>query len=401
MPKPDAVLCTIAKVSDTGNIVTGVDISALIRRLVLFEKVIVRSVRLEELPQLIRAFGWNGLLTLLGSGSLRFLWDFTTIVTDISRDGIRHLPQSDFSFGIAGLSKPEEDLQRQFGVLRRVSGLKNNQRTKVEEAVRKSLARHPNNFGQLLLNQIDSDLRCNSAALKMGIFRQLPKVLPSVDLSSYKFEIKINEYQPRIFRIETPFAKDFQLTSGEIHRVLQNAVGSVANLNHRFSEMIEFSALTGFQESEAPILFGKVASLMAPQNPDVVDGQFKRVLEISGVPEFEPNQRIDVDRLLKVRESDECRAFRDWLSKAGGLSDADIKDLTQGVRNKLSSMAHSKGGKAVRFMATTGLGFVPGAGLVLGTASSLVDSFLVDHAFKESAILAFLSDSYPSLFRAP
>lgn len=401
MPKPDAVLCTIAKVSDTGNIVTGVDISALIRRLVLFEKVIVRSVRLEELPQLIRAFGWNGLLTLLGSGSLRFLWDFTTIVTDISRDGIRHLPQSDFSFGIAGLSKPEEDLQRQFGVLRRVSGLKNNQRTKVEEAVRKSLARHPNNFGQLLLNQIDSDLRCNSAALKMGIFRQLPKVLPSVDLSSYKFEIKINEYQPRIFRIETPFAKDFQLTSGEIHRVLQNAVGSVANLNHRFSEMIEFSALTGFQESEAPILFGKVASLMAPQNPDVVDGQFKRVLEISGVPEFEPNQRIDVDRLLKVRESDECRAFRDWLSKAGGLSDADIKDLTQGVRNKLSSMAHSKGGKAVRFMATTGLGFVPGAGLVLGPASSLVDSFLVDHAFKESAILAFLSDSYPSLFRAP
>jgi len=401
MPRPEAVICTIAAVSDTGNIVTGVDVAALTRRLVLFEKVIVKSVRLEELPPLIRAFGESGLRALLHSGILQFLWDFTTIVTDVSRGGVRHLPQFQFSFGIAGLAKPEEELQKQFGVLQRVSGLKNMQRAEVEEAIRKTLARYPSNFGQLLLNQLDSDLRNNSAALKAGITRLLPEALPGVDLSFYNFDIKVDECQPRIFRIETPFVKDFQLALGKIHRVLQEAVGSVSNLNHRFSEMIEFSALAGFREDEAPILFGKVAGLMAAQNPEAAEGQFKRILEIADVPDFEPNQKVNVDRLLSVRGSDECRAFRDWLSKAGNLSDAEIRDLTRGVKNKLSSLAHSKGGKAVRFIASTGLGFVPVAGLVLGPASSFVDSFLVDRALKESAVLAFLSDSYPSLFRSP
>jgi hypothetical protein len=165
--------------------------------------------------------------------------------------------------------------------------------------------------------------------------------------------------------------------------------------------MIEFSALAGFREDEAPILFGKVAGLMASQNPEAAGELFKRVLEIADVPDFEPNQRVDVDQLLRVRESDECRAFRDWLSKAGSLGDAEIRDLTRGIKNKLSSLAHSRSGKVARFMATTGLGFVPLAGLVLGPVSSFVDSFLVDHALKESAVLAFLSDSYPSLFRGP
>jgi hypothetical protein len=165
--------------------------------------------------------------------------------------------------------------------------------------------------------------------------------------------------------------------------------------------MIEFSALAGFREDEAPILFGKVAGLMAPQNPETAEGQFKHVLEIADVPDFEPNQKVDVDRLLGVRGSDECRAFRDWLSTAGSLGDAEIRDLTRGVKNKLSSLAHSTSGKALRFMATTGLGFVPIAGLALGPAASFVDSFLVDRGLKESAVLAFLSDSYPSLFRSP
>jgi len=401
MPRPEAVICNIAAVSDAGNIVTGVDVAALTRRLVLFEKVIVKSVRLAELPFLIRAFGESGLRSLLHSGILQFLWDFTTIVTDVSRGGVRHLPQFQFSFGVAGLAKPEDELQKQFGVLQRVSGLKNIQRTEVEAAVRKSLARYPSNFGQLLLNQLDSDLRNNSAALKAGIARLLPEVLPSVDLSAYNFDITVDECQPRVFRIETPFAKDFQLAPDKVHEVLQRAVGSVSNLNHRFSEMIEFSALSGFREDEAPILFGKVAGLIAPQNPEAAEGQFRRIIEIADVPDFEANQKVDVGRLLSVRGSDECRAFRDWLSKAGSLGDAEIRDLTRGVKNKLSSLAHSKSGKAVRFMATTGLGFVPMAGIVLGPAASFVDSFLVDRALKESAVLAFLSDSYPSLFQSP
>jgi hypothetical protein len=232
------------------------------------------------------------------------------------------------------------------------------------------------------------------------IFPEIPPGGRRVEwLSSRDFDLRVDEYEPRNFRIETPFAKDLGLDSSKIHEILQSAVTSVANLNHRLFEMIEFSALTGFRESDAPILFGKLAGLISPQNPSVAEEQFKRVIEIADVPDDEPHQRVKVDELLKIRESDECRAFRDWLSNAGNLSDTEIRDMTHGIRNKLSSLAQSEGGKALRLLATTGLGNVPVAGLFLGPASSFVDSFLVDHALKQSAVLAFLSDSYPSLFR--
>jgi hypothetical protein len=65
MPKPEAVLCSISTVSESGTIVTGVDTSALIRRLLLFDKVIVKSVGLQELPALIRVFGESGLRQLI------------------------------------------------------------------------------------------------------------------------------------------------------------------------------------------------------------------------------------------------------------------------------------------------------------------------------------------------
>jgi hypothetical protein len=401
MPRPEAVLCTIATVSDVGNIVTGVDVSALIRRLVLFDKVIVRSVRLEELPPLIRVFGEGGLRRLISAGALQFVWDFTTVIADTSRGGIRDLPEFHFSFGTVSLADPQGELRKQFGVLRRVSGLKNDQRIAIEESVRNSLAHYPGNFGQMLLNQLDNDLRTNSPALKAGVVQQLRRTHPELDLSSYNFDLKVAEYEPRNFRIETPFAKDLGLDTSKVHEILQGAVNSVSNLNHRFSEMIELSALSGFQENETPILFGKVAGLMSSQNPNAAEEQFKRVIEITDVPDFEPIQRIDVDRLLKIRDSDESRAFRDWLSKSGELSDAEIREMTHGIRNKLSSLSQSKMGKAMRFIATTGMGFIPFAGLALGPASSFVDSFLVDRALKQSAVLAFLSDSYPSLFRSP
>jgi hypothetical protein len=131
MPKPEAVLCAISTVSGSANVVTGVDVGALIRRLVLFDKVIVKSVRLEELPPLIRVFRESGLRLLISSGALRFLWDFTTVITDTSRGGIRDLPQSHFSFATVNLADPQGELRKEFGVLQRVSGLKNDQRRAV------------------------------------------------------------------------------------------------------------------------------------------------------------------------------------------------------------------------------------------------------------------------------
>ena len=165
--------------------------------------------------------------------------------------------------------------------------------------------------------------------------------------------------------------------------------------------MAAYSAITGFLESEASLLFGKVAGIIAPLNPSIPEMQFKRVIELVDIPDFKLGQRIDVEKLMAIRESAECRDFRAWLSTLENVSDGDIRNMVTGVRNKLSSLADSTTGKAIRLAVTTGIGLIPGYGTLIGLTAGAIDSFLVDRIFPRSGILAFLAEQYPSLFVSP
>jgi len=228
---------------------------------------------------------------------------------------------------------------------------------------------------------------------------QLRRLNLEANLSSYDFNLQIEETQPRVFRIQAPFGNDFGLTQEKVHEIIRSGVTSAANLNQRLLEMIELSALTGYREEEANLLFGKLAGLVA-QNPTAMEVQFKRVIEIADVPDFKPNQRVDVEKLLAIRESDECRAFRDWLSEASALSDEELRVMTHGIKNRISTLGSSTTGKILRLATTVGIGLIPGAGPVLGPAASVVDAFLVDHSLKRPAVVGFLTASYPSLFQS-
>ena len=105
-----------------------------------------------------------------------------------------------------------------------------------------------------------------------------------------------------------------------------------------------------------------------------------------------------MDKLLRARESAECLEFRAWLTKLDGVSDKDVADLVGGFRNRVGSLAHSGPGKILRLAATSAIGSIPGYGLVTGPIAGVVDSFLIDKVFPTSGVVAFLTQTYPSLF---
>jgi hypothetical protein len=402
MRRAQAVLGPIADFVRTGAgeiQVTNIDAGLLVRQLVLFDRVILRSVRFRELPVLVRTFGANGLRALIDAGLLHFFCDQLCVVTDLAMNGVRSLPRSHFNVGIARMAGDPNILRSEFHALQTVSGLKNSQRAAIEEAVWNSQIRYPAEFGDVLLKQVDSELRSGSSALKTGMLEKLRQLNLKEDLSSYNFDLQIQEMEQRVFRIQAPFARDFGLAPEKADDIIHNGVTSAANLSQRLLEMSEFSALTGYREDEAGLLFGKLASLIS-QNPKTVEEQFKRVIEIADIPDFKPNQRVDVEKLLAARESDECRAFRDWLREASDLSDEDLRTMTHGIKQRISALGSSTPGKILRLAATTSIGLIPVAGLVLGPVASAVDTFLVDHSLKKSAVVGFLSDIYPSLFKS-
>jgi hypothetical protein len=116
------------------------------------------------------------------------------------------------------------------------------------------------------------------------------------------------------------------------------------------------------------------------------------------MPDFKSGQRVNVDPLLKVRDSAECREFREWLPTLEDRTDAEIRDMVSSIRAKMASAASSSGGKLVRLAATTGIGLIPVVGPIAGVAAGAVDSFLIEKLLPKSGIVAFLSDTYPSLF---
>lgn len=116
-----------------GAQVSGVDFGTILPRLLFFDTVIVRSVRQREIPYLIRTFGKTGFLQLLSSGVLKISSEFTSIITDIARNGVRELPLSHFSFGVVDIPNREAILRSELRSLQGIPALKNAERATMEE----------------------------------------------------------------------------------------------------------------------------------------------------------------------------------------------------------------------------------------------------------------------------
>ncbi len=179
----------------------SIDVGLLVRRLLLFDKVIVKSIRLTEVPALIRAFGRAGFAQLLDAGLIRFSCGFTSVITDISRNGVRHVPQYHFSFGLAQLANIDAALQKNFLCLQTVAGLKNSERASMEQAIRQSLVQPGPTYGQELLDQIDNDLRTNSQAFQTAVRHRLTTELGPIPVGGVSIEVE--ETTSRVFYVKT------------------------------------------------------------------------------------------------------------------------------------------------------------------------------------------------------
>lgn len=384
----------------SGQSVTGVDIGALVRRLILFDRNVVQSLNLREVPFLAQAFHKAGLTHLLSSGLLRFACGKTYLIVDVERNGVRDLPPNHFSFGIASANDHERFLRQGMAGLQGIPGLKNSERAALEDLALQSVIQPPASYGQDLLDQFDSDIRTNTPVLKMAIADQLSIAGTPGEASFSNLSVQVEETSHRVFHIQASL-DEYGIAPGKSHSFLKSSLLAVSNLDQRLADMQAYSSITGFRDREAPLLFGRLSGLLAPLNPDQLEGQFKRMIELADVPDFSPGKRVDVDRLLKARESAECREFRKWLSSADQVTDAQVKDMIGSVRNKIGSVASSTGGKVLRLAATTGIGLIPGAGLILGAVAGSIDSFLVDRLLPKSGVVAFLAEIYPSLFVSP
>jgi hypothetical protein len=210
--------------------------------------------------------------------------------------------------------------------------------------------------------------------------------------------LKIDETDPEDFRVENNLVSERGLSQRAAHQIIERALLASADLNVRFVQMKACDALSGITERDLPVLQAKFGAAVGLIQRSDEEKHFERVAKITGLqgPVF-GHTKVDAEKLLKIRESDDCRAFRDWLANTTSVSDREIKDRVRGLNAQIRHAVNSTPGKILRFLVSAGLSFVPAGVVALG--ESVVDTFIVERLAPRDAVVAFLSDLYPSVFK--
>jgi hypothetical protein len=200
-----------------------------------------------------------------------------------------------------------------------------------------------------------------------------------------------------IFRAVTDLDRVLAVSIDDVHALIQRVLHGLRGLESRLEEMNSFSAISGFSDTEVALFFDRCRFLATQVNPNQQQKVFDRVVEISGLPTLDLSSvgTVSILKLLEIRETDECRQFRAWLSTVANASDSEIREQVGSLRSKIGGVIGSALGKAVRFAAAAAVSVQwPTAGLAIGA----LDMFLLEKLFPKSGPACFLNEIYPSVF---
>jgi hypothetical protein len=390
-------------VQDSQGEVVGANLGALVRRLVLFEEVVLDSYAMRELPSLIEALGPEPFVELLDSKALAIRadgWTFGEIGGGglVPGRGSAPLPLLEFSLAPLVPADREHHMHLCLGEVREM-GLPTRVSQRVRRAIVNANVGIPADAGRPSMDALSRDAIKNLGLLEAATRQSLRKRIGD-KADAATFSIRIEEVDERVLRAETDIGTLFGLTDEEVDKVVEGALLAIGGLNQRFEEMRTYNAVAGFQEGELSIVEEKVRYLIDQVDPGAQEDRFGRIVTLAGLPDPETAAgSVDVEKLLEVRQSEECREFRQWLRSLDRATDQEIEKQLGDIREKISQAVHSSTGKAVRLATTTGIGFVPVVGPIAGIALGALDQFAVDKLLPEPGPVSFLGSGYRSIFR--
>ena len=376
--------------------ICGIDLGEFVRRLLLFDTYVMYSVRLREFPLLIQHFGYEGVQELLASGAFQVHFD-CLMFAQTAQSGILGepiLPALTYKFRFVDAS----DWNDYFSKCANESAPRRRYPEKWQrliDGVRVAARRTAPEVRAQLFPEFLHELVPNAVLLKESIRRNLSE---AENTSLSDFFIVPHQESEDVIRVETDIGSHLGLPLERVHKIVEAGLMGISGLVLTIGHMKSHSAITGFKAEELPLFRRKLGCLAALASSGSQEQTFQRVMEISGLAEL-PNRkgvRIKTDKLLRLRDSGECREFRDWLSSAGSASEEEIRDRVRSWNARLGTLVSGQAGKTVRFLTTLGLGLI---NLPTGIAASVFDSFLLDRLLPRSGIAAFVGESYPSLFK--
>jgi hypothetical protein len=382
----------------------SVDLGALVRRIILFDKYILQSVRLMEVPHLLPVFGFNGTITLLQSGLVDLECDSTIVGQAGQNAPVRGhkqaLPLKSYWFFTVEPANRTDYLDSCLRVVTGLRELSNRQRRRLRNTVVDAIVNRPQDAGRAAFEQFLADLSGNIPSIATATATALQDHLGR-SVKPGDFSLRLHQIGEASYQIESDVGQRFHLDEWTEHKLIEKGLLAVAHVNERIEHMRRYEALSGSRQNDLPVFTGKFDFLRSQLSPEPHESTFSHVLTIAGLPEIEtgqPEQYVDVNRLIEITQTSECRAFRQWLRNVQTATDEEIRDQLHPLRDRLSAALRSTSARAVRFLITTAASYAPDIGMAAGTGLSALDSFVVDNVISRPGPASFLSQLYPSIF---
>lgn len=392
--------------SETGSDPQGpvtVAFGDLVRRLVLFDEVIIESHNLKEPAALTQKFGYSGTKALFESGRIRFAKDMVWIA-DFGQMPVRPggngkvLPLGSYSIGASRVTPPRDFHSRQLHKIDDVPGVNTKQAKKLRQLAGSRIVTNPQDAEQHARDLMLRDFRTNPPILKLAIASALKRQFQT-ELDPSQIELQLEQLREADWSAETNLGQLTKLDPKQIHDAAYGGLAAAATLNVRLVLMEGFDALSTFQVDDLPLYEEKLSFIVREIDPGLQAQRLNRVGTIAGLPDASNDPTVDdVDmaKLIEITSGPQVEEFRRWLRTSDSLSDEEIEDLLRPVREALAKAVRSPAGKAVRLATTTGVGLLlPPVGIGL----SAVDTFLVDKVMPTPGPIAFLSRLSHSVFR--
>ncbi len=400
-------------VIDTENKKPQFDISSIILRLILFDTFILQSNNLDEFVILVENFGYGGVKEILSSGALRIHSEAHAVgqtgqtglgFRGKKKDGTPKdlLPLNSFSFDIIMHADSKKIMHRNMQKIHNIGNIHHKEAIKLKKLIANNLVNYPKESTGYILNQMINDFKNNTPNIKEAIISSVKRQLNVSSLPSENFSYEIEVDDENDVHVNSNLSQFLGIDEDAVHKILEKALLAIGGLNKRIETMRAFSAITGFRENELSIFEDKLKFISATISPEDKEERLKEVLSWPIFPELSTaiaDKKLNIDTLLKVRESPECLEFRSWLWDSDSLKTEELKERINSLSAKLSLKLSGKSSKAIRWLSTTGAGFLPGVGIVAGPVLGFLDTFLVEKMLPKSGVLTFLGKQYPTIFK--
>ena len=375
--------------------VTGVDLEGLVRRLLLFDTYVLVSVRLTEFPFLTKLLGYGPLRDLLSANLIEIRCECVQLA-QIAQSGMFGdpvLPPLWFKFNWIDAHDKNKYVHDCLQDMHGISDLKHKDLLKLKRAIVDAIRPLPSDIRPQLFPEFRNELLNNPKIVKKSVELVIHKRL---GLENVPFSLELRGESDDTFRAVTDLSERLSTSEIESHQIIQLGIMGVAGLSQAIGEMKAYSALSGFRDDELPLFRHKLDFLADVASSESKERNFQRVVDVAGIPHFSGEDgTINVEKLVKIRESSEAREFRDWLGGIGTATDSEITEQVSSLRRLAGLKASSETGKAMRFLVTNAAGFFPPIGIPLG----VFDQFLLDRLLPRSGIAAFVNELYPSIFK--